>query len=285
MLTSLAYIFLLGLFFATLCQKLKLPRIIGMIAKGIPQLIMAGASCNDVFVIVLFSTFVTMVQRGHASLSDFIGIPVSIVLGILLGIVSGFFLASLFETTYHRRHHIRNSTKVIILLSASFLLLELETRSAPIVSMSGLLAVISMAVLLKAKCIDKVSKRLSEKFGKLWIVAELILFVLVGAAVDIRYTLRAGIPAIILIFIALFFRALGVLLCLLKTPLTLKERLFCVIAYMPKATVQAAIGSVPLSLGLPCGPIILSVAVLGIIITAPLEALGIDTTYKKLLKE
>ena len=232
-LTSLAYIFLLGLFFATLCQKLKLPRIIGMIATG-----------------------------------------------ILLGIVSGFFLASLFETTYHRKHHIRNSTKVIILLSASFLLLELETRSAPIVSMSGLLAVISMAVLLKAKCIDKVSKRLSEKFG-----TELILFVLVGAAVDIRYTLRAGIPAIILIFIALFFRALGVLLCLLKTPLTLKERLFCVIAYMPKATVQAAIGSVPLSLGLPCGPIILSVAVLGIIITAPLGALGIDTTYKKLLKE
>ena len=117
------------------------------------------------------------------------------------------------------------------------------------------------------------------------IAAELILFVLVGAAVDIRYTLRAGIPAIILIFIALFFRALGVLLCLLKTPLTLKERLFCVIAYMPKATAQPAIGSVPLSLGLPCGPIILSVAVLGIIITAPLGALGIDTTYKKLLKE
>lgn len=238
MLTSLAYIFLLGLFFATLCQKLKLPRIIGMIATG-----------------------------------------------ILLGIVSGFFLASLFEITHHRKHHIRNSTKVIILLSVSFLLLEIETRSAPIVSMSGLLAVISMAVLLKTKCIDKVSKRLSEKFGKLWIAAELILFVLVGAAVDIRYTLRAGIPAIILIFIALFFRALGVLLCLLKTPLTLKERLFCVIAYMPKATVQAAIGSVPLSLGLPCGPIILSVAVLGIIITAPLGALGIDTTYKKLLKE
>ena len=161
----------------------------------------------------------------------------------------------------------------------------IETWLKGTISVSGLLAVVSMACVIKIKSIDVVSKRLSEKFGKLWIAAEVILFVLVGAAVNIRYTLDAGIAAILMIFIALIFRSIGVSICLLGTELTLKERLFCVIAYMPKATVQAAIGSVPLALGLPCGQIVLSVAVLAILITAPLGAIGMDMTYKKFLSQ
>ena len=175
--------------------------------------------------------------------------------------------------------------KVIIILGFSFLLMSIETWLKGTISVSGLLAVVSMACVIKIKSIDAVSKRLSEKFGKLWIAAEVILFVLVGAAVNIRYTLDAGIAAILMIFIALIFRSIGVSICLLGTELTLKERLFCVIAYMPKATVQAAIGSVPLALGLPCGQIVLSVAVLAILITAPLGAIGMDMTYKKFLSQ
>lgn len=249
--------------------------------KSIPQLIMAGASCDDIFVIVLFSTFVSMAQGGHAHISDFLNIPVSIILGILLGAITGFILSIFFETAYAYKHLVRNSMKVIIILGFSFLLMSIETWLKGTISVSGLLAVVSMACVIKIKSIDAVSKRLSEKFGKLWIAAEVILFVLVGAAVNIRYTLDAGIAAILMIFIALIFRSIGVSICLLGTELTLKERLFCVIAYMPKATVQAAIGSVPLALGLPCGQIVLSVAVLAILITAPLGAIGMDMTYKK----
>ncbi len=253
--------------------------------KSIPQLILAGASLDDVFVIVLFSTFVSIAQGGSASVMDFINIPLSIVLGIALGAVIGWLLGVFFETSYAHKHLIRNSMKVIIVLGVSFLLIAMETWLEKIVSVSGLLAVMSMSCALQMKSTDSVSKRLSEKFGKLWIAAEIILFVLVGAAVDIRYTLEAGLSAIGLIFIALVFRSVGVLLCMVGTPLNLKERLFCVIAYLPKATVQAAIGSVPLSLGLPCGKIVLSVAVLSIIITAPLGAFGMDVSYKKLLTE
>ena len=251
--------------------------------KSIPQLILAGASCDDIFVIVLFSTFVNMAGGGHANVRDFLNIPVSIILGVLLGALTGFILSNFFEAAYRNKSHIRNSTKVIIVLGVSFILMAIETWLEGIVSVSGLLAVMSMACVLKIKCVKSVSKRLSEKFGKLWIAAEVILFVLVGAAVDIRYTLEAGLPAILMIIIALAIRALGVLLCLIGTKLNKKERLFCVIAYMPKATVQAAIGSVPLAMGLPCGKIVLSVAVLAIIITAPLGAIGMDSTYKKLL--
>ena len=251
--------------------------------KSIPQLILAGASCDDIFVIVLFSTFVNMAGGGHANVRDFLNIPVSIILGVLLGALTGLILSNFFEATYRNKSHIRNSTKVIIVLGVSFILMAIETWLEGIVSVSGLLAVMSMACVLKIKCVKSVSKRLSEKFGKLWIAAEVILFVLVGAAVDIRYTLEAGLPAILMIIIALAIRALGVLLCLIGTKLNKKERLFCVIAYMPKATVQAAIGSVPLAMGLPCGKIVLSVAVLAIIITAPLGAIGMDSTYKKLL--
>ena len=252
--------------------------------KSIPQLIMAGASCDDIYVIVLFSTFVSMAQGGSANLMDFVNIPVSIILGIVLGAITGFLLSMFFETAYAHKHYVRNSMKVIVVLGVSFLLMAIETWLEGIISVSGLLAVVSMACVLKIKSIAFVSKRLSEKFGKLWLAAEVLLFVLVGAAVDIRYTMNAGIAAVLMIFIALAFRSAGVALCLIRTPLTVRERLFCMIAYLPKATVQAAIGSVPLAMGLPCGQIVLSVAVLAILITAPLGALGMDISYKRLLK-
>lgn len=253
--------------------------------KAIPQMIMAGASCDDIFVIVLFTTFLSMAQGGSADIIDFVNIPVSIVLGILLGAVTGYGLYLFFETSYAHKHCVRNSTKVIIVLGFSMLLVSVEGWLEGKVSVSGLLAVVSMACVIKIKSTAFVSKRLSEKFGKLWIAAEVVLFVLVGAAVDIRYTLSAGIAAVFMIFIALIFRTAGVLICTIKTKLNMKERIFCVIAYLPKATVQAAIGSVPFAAGLACGKIILSVAVLAIIITAPLGALGIDNTYKKLLEK
>lgn len=253
--------------------------------KAIPQMIMAGASCDDIFVIVLFTTFLSMAQGGSADIIDFVNIPVSIVLGILLGAVTGYGLYLFFETSYAHKHCVRNSTKVIIVLGFSMLLVSVEGWLEGKVSVSGLLAVVSMACVIKIKSTAFVSKRLSEKFGKLWIAAEVVLFVLVGAAVDIRYTLSAGIATVFMIFIALIFRTVGVLICTIKTKLNMKERIFCVIAYLPKATVQAAIGSVPLAAGLACGKIILSVAVLAIIITAPLGALGIDNTYKKMLEK
>lgn len=251
--------------------------------KSIPQMILAGASCDDIFVIVLFTTFVSMAQGGTAKVTDFINIPVSIGLGVLMGAVTGYFLSLFFETAYAHKHCVRNSTKVIIVLGVSFVLVAVETWLEGIVSVSGLLAVVAMACVLKMKSVAFVSKRLSEKFGKLWIAAEVILFVLVGAAVDISYMGEAGLAAVGMILLALCFRAVGVGGCMIGTELNLKERLFCVIAYLPKATVQAAIGSVPLSLGLPCGEMVLSVAVLAILITAPLGAIGMDATYKRLL--
>lgn len=251
--------------------------------KSIPQLILVGASCDDIFVIVLFSTFLGMAQGGHANLMDFINIPVSIVLGIALGAITGYLLSLFFETAYTHNHCVRNSMKVIVVLGVSFLLMAIETWLKESISVSGLLAVVSMACVLKIKSVTFVSKRLSEKFGKLWLAAEVLLFVLVGAAVDIRYTLNAGIAAILMIFLALIFRSAGVALCLVGTPLTWKERLFCMIAYLPKATVQAAIGSVPLAAGLACGKIVLSVAVMAIVTATPVGAFGMDVLYKKLL--
>lgn len=253
------------------------------IEKAIPQMIMAGASCDDIFVIVLFTTFLSMAQGGSADIKAFANIPVSIILGIILGAIVGYLLYLFFETAYAKKHYVRNSMKVIIVLGFSFLLIAIEGWLEGKIAVSGLLAVVSMACVLKMKCTSFVSKRLSEKFGKLWLAAEVILFVLVGAAVDIRYTLDAGLAAVAMIFVALIFRSFGVWLCTVKTSLTLKERAFCVIAYLPKATVQAAIGSVPFAAGLPCGKIVLSVAVMAIIITAPLGAFGMDFTYKKFL--
>lgn len=253
--------------------------------KGIPQMILAGASCDDIFVIVLFTTFLQMAQGGHANAKDFINIPISIVLGIVLGCIVGYLLYRFFELAYKKNHCVRNSTKLIVILGMSCLLLAIEEWVSAYVTVSGLLAVVSMACMLKVKSTTFVSKRLSEKFGKLWIAAEVILFVLVGAAVDIRYMAKAGAMALLMIGAALLFRAVGVCICMLGTKLTWKERVFCIIAYLPKATVQAAIGSVPLAAGLSCGTLVLSVAVMAIVITVPIGALGIDSTYKHLLEK
>ena len=281
----------MGAVLAAVSPAVVVPRMVSLIEKrygtkkAIPQMILAGASCDDIFVIVLFTTFLSMAQGGSVSVTNFINIPVSIVLGVILGAVTGWGLYLFFETSYAHKHCVRNSMKVIIVLGFSFLLVSIESWLEGKVAISGLLAVVSMACVLKLKSTAFVSKRLSEKFGKLWLAAEVILFVLVGAAVDITYMLGAGIGAVVTLITALLFRTAGVLICLIKTPLSAKERLFCVIAYLPKATVQAAIGSVPLAAGLPSGNIILSVAVLAIIITAPLGALGIDSSYKRLLEK
>ena len=251
--------------------------------KQIPQLILAGASLDDVFVIVLFSTFINMAQGNSASLMDFAGIPISILLGIAAGALCGFVLAALFEYAHRKKESIRQSLKAIIVLGTAFLLMSAESWLKDKVPLSGLLAVMSMACVIQIRTRSVVSSDLSEKYGRLWLAAEVILFVLVGAAVDVRYTLDAGLAALLMILIALVFRSAGVLFCLIGTKLNRKERIYCVLAYLPKATVQAAIGSVPLSLGLPCGNIVLSVAVLSILITAPLGAACMDFSYKRLL--
>ena len=281
----------MGAVLAAVSPAVVVPRMVQLMESGygtkksIPQMILAGASCDDIFVIVLFSTFSGMARGGTADMKQFLNIPVSIVLGILLCAVVGYLLSLFFETAYAKAHYVRNSMKVMIVLGVSFLLMAVETWVKAYVSVSGLLAVVSMACVLKIKCPKSVSGRLSEKFGKLWIAAEVVLFVLVGAAVDIRYTATAGAAAIVMILLALVFRAVGVLVCMAGTALDKKERVFTVIAYLPKATVQAAIGSVPMAMGLACGQIVLSVAVLAILITAPLGAIGMDMTYKKLLKK
>ena len=253
--------------------------------KRVPQMILAGASLDDVFVIVLFTTFIRMAQGGSADLMDFVNIPLSIGSGILLGAAAGFFLAWFFETSYSRKNLVRNSMKVIIVLGTAFLLLAAEDWLEGIFAVSGLLAIMSMAMVLAMRCVPEVTGRLREKYGKLWLAAEVILFVLVGAAVDIRYTFEAGAGALLMILIGLAFRSFGVWICMAGTKLNRRERLYCVIAYLPKATVQAAIGSVPLSLGLPCGKLVLSVAVLAILLTAPLGAAGMDLSYRKLLSK
>ena len=280
----------MGAVLAAVSPAVVVPRMVQLMEnrygteKSIPQMILAGASCDDIFVIVLFSTFAGMAQGETADFTQFLNIPVSIVLGILLGAAVGYLLSLFFETAYAKEHYVRNSMKVIVVLGLSFLLMAVETWAKPYVSVSGLLAVVSMACVLKMKCPKSVSGRLSEKFGKLWIAAEVVLFVMVGAAVDIRYTATAGGAAVVMILLALIFRAAGVCVCMAGTALNKKERLFTVIAYLPKATVQAAIGSVPMAMGLSCGQIVLSVAVLAILITAPLGAIGMDVTYRRLLK-
>lgn len=280
----------MGAVLAAVSPAVVVPRMVQLMEnrygteKSIPQMILAGASCDDIFVIVLFSTFAGMAQGGTADFTQFLNVPVSIVLGILLGAAVGYLLSLFFETAYAKEHYVRNSMKVIVVLGLSFLLMAVETWAKPYVSVSGLLAVVSMACVLKMKCPKSVSGRLSEKFGKLWIAAEVVLFVMVGAAVDIRYTATAGGAAVVMILLALIFRAAGVCVCMAGTALNKKERLFTVIAYLPKATVQAAIGFVPMAMGLSCGQIVLSVAVLAILITAPLGAIGMDVTYRRLLK-
>ena len=246
--------------------------------ESIPQLIMAGASVDDVFVIVLFTSFTGLAQGGTASALDLMRIPTSIVLGLAAGAVCGLLLALAF-----RKIHMRDSAKVIIILSISFLLVTLEHSLSGALGFSGLLAVMGMGIALQRRR-GEVAARLSAKYSKLWVAAELLLFVLVGATVDVGYALASGGAAVLLIFGVLVFRMAGVFLCLLGTSLDRGDRLFCMIAYMPKATVQAAIGAIPLSMGLACGQIVLTVAVLSILITAPLGSFLIERTYKKLLK-
>lgn len=282
---------IMGAVLGAVSPAVVVPRMVQLIderygtAKGIPQMILAGASLDDVFVIVLFGTFISMAQGNGAQIADFANIPISIVLGVLLGAAAGFVLAWFFELNYSHRHLIRNSVKVIIVLGVSFLLLAVEGWLEGVIPVSGLLAIMSMSLVLAMRSAPGVTRRLQEKYGKLWLAAEVILFVLVGAAVDIRYTLEAGAGAVLMIAVGLLFRCAGVWLCMTGTALNRKERLYCVIAYLPKATVQAAIGSIPLVLGLPCGNIVLSVAVLSILITAPLGAIGMDLTCQKLLKQ
>ena len=279
---------LMGSVLSAVSPAVVVPRMVYMIEnkigtkKGIPQMIMAGASCDDIFVIVLFTSFLSMAQGGNLSPNEFLNVPISIILGIILGAMIGYILYYFFENAFKNNRMIRNSTKLIIILSISFMIMALEEKLANVVALSGLLATVSMASVLRVKMTDEVSARLSEKFGKLWIGAEVLLFVLVGAAVDIRYTFSAGFAAVLMIFIALAIRSIGVLISLVKTPLNKKEKLFTVVAYLPKATVQAAIGSVPLAAGLSSGNIILSVAVMAILITAPMGAIGIDRLRRNL---
>ena len=274
---------ILGTVIAAVSPAVIVPKMLKLMEEGygadrsIPQMIMAGASVDDVFVIVLFTSFIGLASTGSFSMLNLIKIPTSIFFGISVGFLCAILLIYLFK-----KIHIRDSLKVIIILNISFLLVTFEHSLTGIIGFSGLLAIMSIGTGIQAKN-TMLSKRMSIKYSKLWITAEVMLFVLVGATVNIKYALSASIPAILLIITVLIFRMIGVFLCLVGTSLSYRERLFCMIAYSPKATVQAAIGSIPLSMGLPSGNIILTVAVLSILITAPLGAFAIDISYKKLL--
>lgn len=278
---------LMGTVLGAVSPAVVVPKMVKLIEEGygkekaIPQMILAGASGDDIFVIVLFTSVLSMALGKGVNLGSFVDIPISIVLGIGLGLLAGKLLLSLFDLMdYGEKDRL---VELIILLGSAFLLMAIENLVKPWISISGLLSIISMAMVLNKNLDEEEVSFLSDGFNKLWKGAEIFLFVLVGAAVDISYTLTAGPHAVLLIFIALLVRSLGVGLSLVNTPLKPKEKLFTTIAYIPKATVQAAIGSVPLAMGLESGQIILSVAVLSILITAPLGAIGIDKTYKKLL--
>lgn len=276
---------IIGSTIAAVSPAVIVPRMIKLMEEGygtdksIPQLILAGASVDDVFVIVVFTAFTTLASTGNVSAASFLQIPVSIILGIVLGCAVGTLLVLFFK-----RIHIRDSIKILIILSISFLILELQNQLEGYVPVSGLLAIMSMGIVINQKY-SVLAKRLSVKYNKLWLAAEVFLFVLVGVAVDIKYAISAGIMVVVLIICALVFRMLGVMVSLLKTDLSAKERLFCMVAYTPKATVQAAIGSIPLSMGLECGSITLTVAVVSILITAPFGAICVDKLYGKLLRK
>ena len=274
---------IIGSVIAAVSPAVIVPRMIKLIEEGygkeksIPQLILAGASVDDVFVIVVFTAFTTLAATGEISASNFLQIPVSIVLGVLLGFMVGMILVSFFE-----KNHMRDSVKILIILSVSFLLLEVQNRLEGIIPISGLLAIMSMGIVINQKY-SVLAKRLSVKYNKLWLGAEIFLFVLVGVAVDLKYAMAAGVAVIVLIVLALLFRMTGVAVSLIRTKLTKRERVFCMIAYTPKATVQAAIGTIPMTMGLECGSIVLAVAVMAILITAPFGAICVDNLYKKLL--
>lgn len=275
---------IIGSVIAAVSPAVIVPRMIRLMEEGygkdksIPQLILAGASVDDVFVIVVFTAFTTLASTGNMSVSSFLQIPISIILGIMLGCVVGIILVWFFK-----KWHMRDSVKVLIIISISFLLLEVQSRLEGVVSVSGLLAIMSMGIMINQKY-EVLAKRLSVKYNKMWLGAEVFLFVLVGIAVDIKYAVNAGVVVVGLVVIALIFRMVGVGLSLVKTDLTNKERMFCAIAYTPKATVQAAIGTIPLAMGLACGEMVLTVAVVAILLTAPFGALCVDSLYKKLLE-
>ena len=275
----------MGAVLAAVSPAVVVPRMVKLmdegygVKEGIPQLILAGASVDDVYVIVLFSTFVGMMQGEGASILKFVNIPVSIFWGIAIGLLLGVLLAYFFKKV-----HIRDTSKVLIILSISFLLVVIEDKLTTAITFSSLIAVMFIGIGLQKKR-EAVAKRLSVKYGKLWVAAEVFLFVLVGATVNIEYLGKIGAKAFIVIIGALIFRMFGVFVCLLGTNLKRKERLFAMMAYTPKATVQAAIGGIPLALGLACGDIVLTVAVLAIVFTAPLGAFAIDLSYKKLLNK
>ncbi len=276
---------IMGAVLAAVSPAVVVPRMVKLMDekygtnKGIPQLILAGASVDDVYVIVLFTTFTGMIQGDGVSAIRFVNIPVSIIAGVAVGMAAGIVMSKVFE-----KIHIRDTAKVLIVLSISMLLVKLEDMMDTPITFSALIAVMFIGVALQ-KFREPVAKRLSQKYNKLWVGAEIVLFVLVGACVNINYLGNVGIKAVIVILAALVFRMLGVWVCLLGTNLNMKERSFTMMAYTPKATVQAAIGGIPLALGLACGNIVLTVAVLAIVITAPLGAFAIDITYKKLLKK
>ena len=280
---------LMGSVLAAVSPAVVVPRMVKLIEekrgveKSIPQMILAGASCDDIFVLVLFSSFLSMAKGEDVSLVSLVNVPISIILGIIVGAIIGYILYIVFEFFYKKGDMIRNSTKLIIILAISFLLVAMENILKYKIAFSSLLAVIAMSCVFKIKANDEVSSRLSEKFGKLWIFAEVLLFVLVGAEVNIFYIRKLGFTSIIMIFLALIIRSLGTLLSISTSNLNKKEKLFTVFSYMPKATVQAAIGAVPLANGLSSGEIILSMAVLGILITAPIGAIFIDNFNQKLL--
>ena len=275
----------MGSVLAAVSPAVVVPRMVKLmeegygVKEGIPQLILAGASVDDVYVIVLFSTFVGMMQGERASVMSFVNIPVSIILGIAIGLLLGFLLAYFFKKV-----HIRDTSKVLMMISISFLLVTFEEKLTTTITFSALIAVMFLGIGLRQKR-GEVAARISLKYGKIWVAAEVFLFVLVGAAVNISYLGKVGINAVFVIIGALVFRMLGVFVCLLGTDLNGKERLFAMLAYTPKATVQAAIGGIPLSMGLPCGETVLTVAVLAIVLTAPLGAFAIDLMYGRLLKK
>lgn len=275
---------IMGAVLAAVSPAVVVPRMVKLmdegygVNEGIPQLILAGASVDDVYVIVLFSTFVGMMQGEGASVLKFVNIPISILLGIMIGLLLGVLLAYFFEKV-----HIRDTSKVLIILSVSFLLVVMEDKLTTAITFSALIAIMFIGIGLQKKR-EVVAKRLSVKYGKLWVAAEVFLFVLVGATVNIGYLGKVGVKALIVIIGALVFRMVGVFMCLLGTSLKRKERLFAMLAYTPKATVQAAIGGIPLALGFACGDLVLTVAVLAIVFTAPLGAFAIDLSYKKLLQ-
>ena len=276
---------IMGAVLAAVSPAVVVPRMVKLmdegygVNEGIPQLILAGASVDDVYVIVLFSTFVGMMQGKGASILNFVNIPISIFFGIAIGLLLGVLLSYFFS-----KAHIRDTSKVLIILSISFLLVAIEDKLTTAITFSSLIAIMFIGIGLQKKR-EVVAKRLSVKYGKLWVAAEVFLFVLVGATVNIEYLGKVGVMALIVIIGALVFRMLGVFLCLLGTSLKRKERLFTMMAYTPKATVQAAIGGIPLALGFSCGDMVLTVAVLAIVLTAPLGAFAIDLSYKKLLNE